>query len=532
MEEKMKRFALIAVCCIAAVLVLGGCGKKDGGAASASGAPVKITVEVFDRGTDGGKTDPTNNNWTKWIQEKLLKDENIEVTFLAVSRWEEVQALNNMMAAGAPPDVCLTYSAELISSYRDLGGLVDLSKYIDTPTLADLKKFLGPDPSLPGKDLIRRQEDATTKAVYSIPARRVDTAMRNLWIRKDWLDKLGLPLPTTLDEYFDALVAFKEQDPGNVGKNRVIPFIMGVDPFWHTQTITVPFLDPNLSLKERWVNVIVDRYTTMPGYKEGWRFVNKMWNAGLIDPNFALYKSEADEFNVLKSGLAGSYTDNWDRVYRDAEAIQSELQKNVPGAELVPVDCLTGPDGQIRRRIYDPAGVNFFIPATAKNPEAALRYVNWLSRYENYHYLQVGIEGTNHDIVNGLPKLKTAEGPWIQNSPQNIDYTLPINGLDLGDPDLNVRALANGYSWPAELIENAHSIAMHNGTPDPVIPVALSAGGPVQQTLIDKHNVFTTAAMVARPADFDRIWDAGIADWLASGGQAVIDEKNEKFYQP
>ncbi|MDR2446945.1 MAG: extracellular solute-binding protein [Treponema sp.] len=526
----MKKAMSLAVCCVAAVLC--GCDKKEGSAADTSGAPIEITVEIFDRGTDGGKTDPTNNNWTKWIQEKLLKDENIKVSFVAVSRWEEVQALNNMMAAGVPPDVCVTYSNELISNYRDLGGLIDISKYIDTPILADLKKLLGPDTALPGRDLIRRNEDPETKSVYSIPARRVDTAERNLFIRKDWLDKLGLPLPTTLEEFYDALVQFKEKDPGNVGKDKAIPFIMGTDLHWTTQTICYPFIDPNISLKEYWVNSVVGRYVTMPGYKEGWRFMNKMYNAGLVDPNFALYKSESEEFNVLKSGIAGSYTDNWDRIYRDSEAIMTELRKNVPDGELVPVDCLTGPDGQIRRTVYDSAGVNFFIPASAKNPEAALRYVNWLARYENYHYLQIGAEGVNHDLVNGLPKLKTAQGPWIQNSPQNIDYTLPINGLEMGDPDLNVKALANGYAWPSELIEKAHDIAMHNGKPGPVIPVQLSAAGPVTQTLIDKFNVFAAAAMTAKPEDFDRVWDAGVADWLASGAQAVIDEKNEKFYNP
>ncbi|MDR0374833.1 MAG: extracellular solute-binding protein [Treponema sp.] len=525
----MKKNILL-VCCVAAMLC--GCDKKEGAVANASDAPIEITVEVFDRGTDGGKTDPTNNNWTKWIQEKLLKDENINVRFIAVSRWEEVQALNNMMAAGAPPDVCVTYSTELISNYRDLGGLVDISKYIDTPILADLKKLLGTDTALPGRDLIRRNEDPETKSVYSIPARRVDTAERNLFIRKDWLDKLGLPLPITLEEFYDALVQFKEKDPGGVGKDKVIPFIMGTDLHWTTHTICYPFIDPNISLKEYWINSVVGRYATMPGYKEGWRFMNKMYNAGLVDPNFALYKSESEEFNVLKSGIAGSYTDNWDRIYRDSEAIMTELRKNVPDGELVPVDCLTGPDGQIRRTVYDPAGVNFFIPASAKNPEAALRYVNWLARYENYHFLQIGVEGVNHDLVNGLPKLKTAQVPWIQNSPQNIDYTLPINGLEMGDPDLNVKALANGYAWPAELIERAHDIAMHNGKPGPVIPVQLSAAGPVTQTLIDKFNVFTASAMTAKPEDFDRVWDAGVADWLASGAKAVIDERNEKFYQP
>ena len=521
----MKKYCAVFMLIVAAVF-LAGCDKKD-----SAGGTVSITIEVFDRGTDGGKSNPTNNEWTKWIQEKLLKDENIAVTFVPVPRWEEVTALNNLMASGAPPDLCLTYSTELVNGYRDQGGLLDMSPYIDT-TLADLKSFLGPDLALPGKDLIRRYEDPATGEIYSLPARRIYTPMRNLFIRKDWLDKLGLPLPSTMDEFYKALVAFKENDPGGVGKNNVVPFSMGNDVFWSSHTLTYPFIDSNLSVKDRWTNIVVDRYICMPGYKEGIRFLNKMYNEGLIDRNFPLYRTEDDLFNVIKSGMVGSYSDNWDRIYRDSDRIQEDLQKNVPGAELVPVDCVTSPDGVIRRAIYDSAGAIIFMPASCKNPEAVLRYLNWLSRYENYHFLQIGPEGIVHDLENGLPKLKIATGGWIQNSPQNIDYTLPLNGLDMVDPELTVKALANGYSWEAEKIETAYHIAMHNGVPDPVIPVTLSAAGPYVQTLIDKDKVLLTESITARPADFDRVWDAGIKDYLESGAQAIIDERKAKYYEP
>jgi putative aldouronate transport system substrate-binding protein len=525
----MKKPIVLMAALMAGILVfVVSCNKSS--SSGGFGKRAAITVEVFDRGTDGGKTNPAQNNWTDWIKKKVLEDENIEVSFVPVSRWEEVTALNNMMAAGEPPDVCLTYSNELIASYRDFGGLFDMAPHIDT-SLADLKAFLGPDTALPGRDLIRRNEDPQTGAIYAIPARRVVVAMRNIFIRKDWLDKLGLPLPSTTEEFYSALKAFKEKDPGGIGKNNVIPFTMGSDVFWTTQAIVYPFIDPNLSLEERWINIVVDRYITMPGYKEGIRFINKLYNGGLVDKDFPLYKGE-EQFNYIKNGYVGSYTDNWDRIYRDSESILKDLQTNIPGAELVPVNSATDADGVARRSAYDPGGVNFFIPAASKNPEAAMRYLNWLSRYENYHFLQVGPEGITHDMIDGIPKLKTAQGPWIQNSPQNIDYTITINGLDLGDPDLNVRALANGYSWPAELIENAYRIAMFNALPDPVIPVSLSAAGPVVQTLIDKGNVFMAQAVVAKPEDFDRVWDAGLRDWLLSGGQSVIDEKKAKFYIP
>jgi putative aldouronate transport system substrate-binding protein len=131
-----------------------------------------------------------------------------------------------------------------------------------------------------------------------------------------------------------------------------------------------------------------------------------------------------------------------------------------------------------------------------------------------------------------VPKIKAAQGPWIQNSPQNIDYTLTVNGLDLGDPGLTLRALAGGYPWPAEVIENAYEISMKNATADPVIPVPLSAAGTYTQSIIDKGNILLAQSVTCKPADFDKTWEAGLREWLSAGAQAVIDERREKFFQP
>ena len=175
-----KKLLSILLICTLIVSVLGGCGtksdNKDGGndKTEPTKAPVEsgddkpeyaeITVEIFDRGTDGGKTDPANNFYTDWIKEKVKEELNIGVTFVPVSRWEETEQLNNLMAANTAPDVCLTYSGDLIANYRDLGGLADLAPYIDSH-LPDLKAFLGPDPAVPGHDLIYRNMDTETSAI-------------------------------------------------------------------------------------------------------------------------------------------------------------------------------------------------------------------------------------------------------------------------------------------------------------------------------------------------------------------------------
>jgi putative aldouronate transport system substrate-binding protein len=514
---------LIVIFATALIAVLIGCKKS---ASSSSGVP-EITVQVFNRDTDGGKSDPTNNNWTKWIQEKLLKDENISVKFIPIPRLDETAAMNNLMAAGTPPDVCISYSQGMIGNFRDQGGLVNLSPYIDT-TLKDLKEFLGPDAALPGRDLIRRNEDALSKEIYSIPARRTITAFKIMFIRKDWLDKLGLPLPSTTEEFHQVLRAFRDNDPGGIGKNRVIPLIMGRDIFWDAYDILFSFIDPDLSVKERWINTIEGRWLLLPGFKDGMKFLNLLYHEGLIGRDFALYTG-TDMDNPIKSGQVGAFTEEWDAIYRESRSILTNLQKNIPGAEFVPFDGITNANGLTRKSIYDPAGVNFFIPASCKNSQAAMRYVNWLAKFENYHFLQIGPEGITHDLIYGVPKIKVGQGLWVQNSPLNIDYTIHVNGLELGDSELNIRSLAAGYPWPHEKIRNAYEIAMNNAVTEPIIPVTLSAAGPVSQTLLDKHNALLAELMICPSGDFDRVWDAGIADWLVSGARKVLEERAVKY---
>jgi len=505
----------------AAFIPLAGCRKADAG-------KVAITVEVFDRGTDGGKTNPTNNLWTNWIKQKLLEDEGISVTFVSIPRSEETQALNNMMAAGSAPDICYTYNTDLITHYGEQGGLFDLAPYVDT-LLKDYNEFLGMDPGIPGERLINRAKDKQTGHLYMIPGRYMYTASQNLFIRKDWLDKLGLPIPATKEEFYNALVAFKEQDPGRVGKHKVVPFTMTLDVRWTAGIIVDSFIDPYLSSKERWINTVLDRNILLPGYKEGFRFLNKMYNNGLIDRDFPLYRDDRTMENALKAGFAGSFAHNWDHIYRENTKILEDLQKNIPGAELVPIDAIQSIDGLTHKRGSPPTSLNWFIPKSAKNPEAAIRYANWLSRFENYHFLQFGQEGTNHEIVNGVPKIKSVTGPWIQNSAGNGDYTFVLNGYNLGDPDLNIQVLANSYAWPPEIIIEAYRISSTNARSDPFVAAKLLAATPYHQTLINKSEVIFSESVKARPDNFDRVWDAGIKDWLDSGAQVIIDERREKY---
>jgi putative aldouronate transport system substrate-binding protein len=488
----------------------------------------KITVEIFDRGTDSGRTDPTNNYWTDWIKQKVLEDENIEVEFIPVSRWEEETQLTNLMGSGSAPDLCFTYSNSLIALFRDQGGLTNLVPYMDL--MKDLDELLGEDSALPGRRLIERNKVMETGEIFAIPARRMNVARINTFIRKDWLDKLGLPIPKTRDEWYEALVAFRD-NADKLG-TKVIPFIMTDDTEWRTNNLLASFLNPDMSPRDMWVNSVIDRWYLLDGCKEGYRFVNKMYNDGLIDPEFYLYRDDVKQQELIEAGRVGSFIHNWDQAFRQSPSYLDNLKENVPDAEIIAIDPFVNSKGKTFKRIYDAAGLHIFVPSFSKVPEAAVRYLNWLAKPDVYQFLQFGEEGKNHKLVNGIPAAIEAKGETIQNSANNIDYTIPMNGIWLGDDETTSKALANGYTCDPQLIVDAYKYSMKDGEPTMVVPVTLSAAGPYTEDLRLKGNEGTCRAIMAPVDQFDKVWDEFIADWLASGAQEIIDERAAKYFDP
>jgi len=491
----------------------------------------KVTVEIFDRGSDGGRSQAHNNAWTKWVQDKVKKDLGIDVTFQPVGRWSENTDIVNLMAAQSAPDLCYTYNTNMVWTFRDQGGLLELSSYIDT-YLPDLKKLLGADPAFARKDFIRRYTETRSDIegkIFAIPSARIAIAQRNVFIRKDWLDKLKIAVPRNINQYYNALTAFKKRAaelPGGLTPNTVVPLGVNDDVRWGLADFMNNSITRNLSDKDRWRLGVAERNLALPGYKDGVKLMNKWYNEGLIYQDFALMTTADDLYNMMKRGVVGSFSQNWDMPYRTAEKINEELRKNVPGAEFIPIDL-----GLNNKDLMDKVGLQIFIPSFSKSQLDALKYLNWLAIPENYKFLQNGTLGVHHDLENGVPKLRpnVANDPWYFNSPNNIDMTLPMNGVELGNQADNSKVLALGYTGtPPATIVNAYSISVKNARGPIVKQITLDK---VQntQTLQDKAKSLLSQAIRCPPAQFNTIWDQGYKDWLASGAQEMIDERTAKW---
>ena len=490
-----------------------------------------IRVEIYDRGNDGG-SDPTNNKYTEYIKKGMLEDHNVEVEFVKVPRWTEVDDINNLLAAGTAPDICVTYSYPTIQTYADMGGVIDLSGYVNQykDELPNLWNWLG-------DTNINWDRDPVTGKLWAIEAKLATSNRVVTFVRQDWLDKLNMKAPTTKQEFEDMLVAFRDNAATLLGADadKMIPYSVSYDVGWRAATLIESFIDPAISDKEFYINGFDDRKLTQNGTKEAVRLLNKWYNMGLMWDDFALYGSgDTTEDSMMKAGYVGAFTHNWDYPFRNGEdSINANLQRQVGAdAKFVAIDCFEDKNGGHTKFVPGPIDRKIFFPSTNTEPLASMLYLDWISAPEHIKYLQIGDEGVTHNVLEGgAIQTVAATGDAIMNSGMNIDYTITCNGLNLGDAKLT--SLSKAYTYAANepaLVQQADKIAGTDLRVGKNVNVgAIEAEAGVGDTLSAKRDQTYDNAVVASPDQFDAVWDEYISDYLSAGGQDIMDERAEKW---
>jgi putative aldouronate transport system substrate-binding protein len=414
------------------------------------------------------------------------------------------------MAANQAPDLCLTYDVNVVYNYYMNNGLSDLTEPLDKHG-ARLKTYLG--------DLVLSRGRFGGRQ-FAIPARRIIQGRTGTFIRKDWLDALGLALPDTTEQFYQTLLAFRDKNPGKV--QGVVPFAMDYDVWWCGNGWFEAFRRP-VSEEELYITY----YLFTPGYKDGVRFLNKMYNEGLVSKEFPLDKANASVRDAdVARGVAGSYISNYDMMLRDVPGHYKNLRKNVPNAELVPIDPFTNKyTGKHTKEIYDPSGVRILVPKTSQRANEAIKYLDWLTDTKVLFFLQNGNEGIGHTLVGGLPKVNRVEGAQMFPSMQNIDYTLILNGVELGDMSKTVKVNAMSYPGLENLYEDCFKLSMRDAYVMPQLSTPVEADGKYGNALKEKAREVYAKTITAKPEDFDKVWDAVTREYLALGGQEVMDQR-------
>ena len=488
----------------------------------------KITVRLFQRGDN----EPEKSPFADYIRKGMLEKYNVEVEFVVGGRWTEPDDLGNLLAAKEAPDICYTYSYPTILSYADMGGMIDLAPYIEEYKDAIPNLF-----NLLGEDNIYWDQDPETGKLWALETRLVNNARINTFIRKDWLDKLGMELPTTKAEFEACLVAFRDNAELLLGEDasRMVPYSTSYDIGWRNNILTVSFVPDDITDEELYIRGYDDRQQFLPGAKEAIRLLNKWYNDGLVWKDFALYGSgDTTEDDNLKAGFVGAFQHNYDYPYRNGDdSIDANLKRNVgPDAVFVAVDCFENDAGVYRKYLGSTVDRKVCFPSTNTEILASLLYLDFISSPETILALQTGTEGINHERAeNGAYMMKAVDSadPNYQASLNNIDFTMTCNGQYLGE--YTEASFAYGYA-PVEpaVVEQAYAIAMNGGrVPAHFVLPAIEAEVGIGTTLSTERDSFLNKAVTASVEDFDKVYDEGVENYMSIGGEAIMEERAEKL---
>lgn len=543
---KRKVWKQTAALALAAAMMATGCGAKQGSAGNESAGNTtsgqeaskeegaegfqttygqktfdntRLSVMVYDRNSAPDGVTVINNRWTDYINQEMEKV-GITVEFVAVPRSGDVEKIQTMMASGTAPDIVMSYNGTMVEDYYNQGGIYDLSPYIDGEDQAvNLKTYIG--------DRVLETGRNKDGALWGITARRSIAARSNMFIRKDWLDKLNMQVPTTPDELYQVLKAFKVQNPD--GRKDVVPFA-SYDMGGKQDVLAMAFMNKVSDEKEYYSNEVSFVYSD-DGFVEYLRFMNKMYNDGLIDPE---YYAEGNGGQVCSeqfvNGQLGFYVFN---VNGNVDSMRGDLLQNLkanyPDADMVSMPPLKNiNDGVTYNDGYAESGAYVFVPKTCKNPDAAVTYLDWLATKEGGFTLFHGFEGEHYIDEAGVPVVKDAaynatDKDWIRH-----DLFLIGNQGYYATEDDFIKASAKEIpGYEDYVVENYNNGVAGTVCRDTSYTSPLQAEKASDLSLIsDEYNV---KCITCAPEEFDQIVEDYRAALKDCGIEDIIKERAEHF---
>lgn len=284
----MKKILMLLLC-VAIVFTTVGCGGNGGtgGSTGQIGADTKddifplskekITLTIM--ATRWGNQGPYDDYAFTKAYEKLT---NIHIDWIEATSAEAYKIKTLAFQSGDMPDAMMliesTVSDNDIHTYSKQGVIAELTDLIDK-NCPNIKK------------LLYSREDALASCVnsdgkiYSLPliSSLESYNQEAIWyIRKSWMDNLGLDMPKTSQDFYDILTSFKNDDPNGNGKNDEIPFaVSGLGMhMWSPWGIDTWYNRHYMSINEKekiYFAPITD------STKNALTFYRSLWNANLMD---------------------------------------------------------------------------------------------------------------------------------------------------------------------------------------------------------------------------------------------------------
>ena len=410
MKDRNMKFMMMAVLII---IVIGGVW-AGGGAQRSTGGPVVDRSNFNALGTypivkqketitvaigDGSSTFNGDTNWmTKFYEEKT----NVRVNWIVTPLEQFKERINLALASSENLDAVIAANAWMTAyTFNEFMRLSEqkvilpIQDYIESDTI-NIKR------NLTLQEGWREVLTLPNGNIYALPTLNDCYHCRyygKMWINMEFMKNLNLKIPTTLEEFRQMLIAFRDGDAnGNGDPNDEIPMMAATDNFGariDTYLVSAFIYDDGENRLFLDKGKVIAAFM-QPEFQEGMRYLNQLYREGLI---------ARDSFTVNRTERALINSQKYESVIGAIPNIHHGIGNRESGQpvrwiDYEPIPPLKGPRGlQITRYDHyqkfmtgESAG---FLPATCRNPALVMRWLDWFHTEEGNIVLRYGEKGTS-----------------------------------------------------------------------------------------------------------------------------------------
>ena len=313
---------------------------------------------------------------------------------LKIQQYADTASLNLMIASGELPDIIwfdwAKYNGGIYQAVKD-GVIAPMSDYAEfAPDYMAL---------LASNDTYRKGATTSDGEIAGFNKFKGDPYLltsAGLIVRQDFLDKVDKEAPVTADDLYDVLVAFKNEL--NIEKPMSIN-LSHMNIIIDHGVITTPF---ELPKGDFYVEDGKIHYGCFEAeYKDVLAYLNKLYDEGLLDPEFSTISSSVANANFM-NGVSGVINQSVGGGLGTFIATMADD----PTWDATGFGPLVTQEGEIpmSTHIASPVDGNVAVITTAcKNKEAAAQFLNYAYTEEGHMLFNFGIEGVSYEMIDGYP---------------------------------------------------------------------------------------------------------------------------------
>ena len=490
-----------------------------------------------------------DNSYTRFLKDDL----NIKVVYDWVASSSDYdEKMNLCIGSGTIPEM-MNVNATQYRALLKYDMIQPLDQYFEDYASDKLKGFVKS-----GGEELKKCITNDKGEMMAIPAPSMMVGeMNEMWIRQDWLDKLGLEAPRTWDEMVKVAEAFVTQDPDGNGEDDTIG-ILGPGNSNHINDIgdNQFGLDPLFcsfqSYPQYWLqdeDGTVKYGSIQPETRTALEKIQKLYTDKLIDPEM-LVRSNCQE--TLLSGKVGIFFGPWWSGYTFADAtLAGEADWR---AYFTPLS----EDGNYYTHMPDPTSKYVVVSKSCKNPEAAFKMISYQVA-NGQHWTDDGITSSDMSISDFYPLWNAYDNAdEIEVSTETLEKYL-AGEITMDDVDFSQHILLKSDMEAVKELKKEpyddFSLDKWNLDSDlaktnlPRLVSLLVGGAPyVNYKYIPVYNAYSgqTETMQAKWANLKKMeeetfakiimgkadiseFDTFVKNWKSQGGDQILKEINDEL---